>query len=454
MTPGRSVSNLSWSAPVDKNQPPRQGLRPPLDPADLRLPEGMRFSCHQSGRCCEDFWEIPLDGASFERLKSLPLETISPRFAELAGYTEPACGRKGALGLRRVEGRCVFLDPDRRCLIHSRFGPAAKPQACLDFPFRYVCTPRGVFVGLSLVCPSVRAGRGRPLEEQRAEIAANFARSLSVSTVPERVELSPGLDLEFEIYEQVEECLYRLLELETLSLDDRLGAGYVFLQLLDRAVRELGAEGEASAQTSRLIEVFRADEFRRVTTIARKARGSARVHRALLGLLITYRSAFGERRRGRLGQAGYLLYQYFRGLGGLGSLAMVPIRGRVAFRRLRGVRAEWSRPDFVEQIGLFCRHSIFRKDLVLSGSVLKGYGFLLVFVALIRWYALAYAASRGRGMVGDEDLGSAIEAIEKYYCFHTDFMRLFEDYPLLSWMVDQVLAKPAFAPTMLRPKGP
>jgi Fe-S-cluster containining protein len=122
-------------------------VRAPLDPSQLHLPHDMNYACHGSGRCCEDFWEIPLDAESLARLKALPLSSISPKFLDAGNYTEPSSRAECGLGLRRVDGRCTFLEPSRRCLLHSNFGPAVKPQTCIDFPFRYVQTPRGVFVG-------------------------------------------------------------------------------------------------------------------------------------------------------------------------------------------------------------------------------------------------------------------------------------------------------------------
>jgi len=415
----------------------------------------MNFSCHNSGRCCEDFWEIPLDDESLARLKSLPLSSISPKFLDPDHYTESGKGPKGGAALRRITGRCVFLDPSRRCLIHRYFDAAAKPQTCQDFPFRYIRTPQGIFVGLSMACPSVRANRGQPVRERRQELAEAYAKSRSVATVGDPIELSPGLPMDFDAYEQIESALNDILTAETLSLDDRLIAGYVFLQLLDRAARKLGESADrAGDNVVRLVQAFREDQFRRAIGIARKARGSVRFHRALLGLLLTYRSAFDERKRGRLGRSAYLLYQYLRHMGGFGTLVMPPVEERLSFSRLRAIRADWSDPFSVHLIERFCVHSLFRKDAIVATPLLEGYAFLLVFVALIRWYAAAYAATRNVPAVERADVEEAIGAVEKYYCFHTDFMRLFDHYPILRQIVERLLAKPVFAPSMLRPKGP
>lgn len=443
--------------------PTKQGGsdRGPLDPERLHLPEGMHFSCHHSGRCCEDFWEIPLDERSLDRLKSLPLDSISPEFVGPETYTEPSRGRPGKLALRRVDGRCVFLDPTRRCLIHKSFGAEAKPQTCRDFPFRYTITPRGVFLGLSMACPSVRANRGRPISAQRQWIAQNFATALSVRTIGEPVRLTASLLINFEAYEHIESCLRELLAIETLSLDDRLIGGNVFLQLLERALMELcrdeavAPEGhDVSARAVELVGVFRRDAFRRVAAIARKARGSHRLHRAIVGLTLTYRSAFDARPRGRIAQTAHLLYQYARHMGGLGSLAMPPLKGRLPVSAFRAVGADWSDRYFLKQVERFCEHSIFRKDLIAATPVLKGYAFMLLNVALIRWYGLAYAAWRGAHRLERCDLDEAIGAVEKYYCLHSDFMMLFERYAFLSTLMDRVAAKPIFAPSLVRPKGP
>ena len=92
--------------------------------------------------------------------------------------------------------------------------------------------------------------------------------------------------------------------------------------------------------------------------------------------------------------------------------------------------------------------------LAVASPLMNGFAYLLLDVALIHWYALAYAASRSAPDVERIDVDEAIGAVEKYYGLHTDFMRLFDVYPGLNGMVDRLIAKPVFAPSILRPKGP
>lgn len=439
-----------------KNEHPlAQGEREPIEPEALHLPGGMRFSCHSTGRCCQDFWEIPLDRISLARLNSLPLSNLSAKFIDSEHFTEPSPGNPGGVALRRLEGRCVFLDGSRRCLVHKNFGAKAKPQTCIDFPFRYIQTPRGVFVGLSMACPSVRANDGPPVESLRAELAENYAFSLNVRSVADPVELAHGLPIGYDAYERIEVALNDLLDIETLSLEERMIAAFAFVQMLERALRELDEPLEACPQNAlNLVKVFREQKYARLLSIARKSRGSVRLHRAVIGLLITYRAAFDPEPRGRMSRSSYLLYQYFRSMGGLGSIAMPPIPGRIRLSALRSVRADWEDPYFTYHILRFCRHSLFRKDLIIASPLVNGLAYMLLNVALIHWYAAGFAVNRGSREIERDDVNEAIGAVEKYYCLHTDFMRLFDVYPGLSGMVERLIAKTVFAPSIVCPKGP
>jgi hypothetical protein len=54
--------------------------------------------------------------------------------------------------LRQIAGECVFLDPDRRCLIHKTWGAEAKPQICRQYPWVVLQTSGGTRVGVDPGC--------------------------------------------------------------------------------------------------------------------------------------------------------------------------------------------------------------------------------------------------------------------------------------------------------------
>src|SRR5262245_49374917 len=120
-------------------------------PADadrpLLIPEGVVFTCQQSGACCRSDWLIGVDDAAHARRRAVPPEGHEPARASGATFVPlPFALPSGerVTFARRPDGACVFLTADTRCGIHRRLGAEAKPQVCREFPYHFVQTPDGV----------------------------------------------------------------------------------------------------------------------------------------------------------------------------------------------------------------------------------------------------------------------------------------------------------------------
>lgn len=97
-----------------------------------------RHACHGCGGSCQGV-------------------TVRPLADEIPGLRETAA----ALGverpfkdgtLRQVDGRCVFLTAENACRIHARYGPAAKPHVCRQFPLVVIHAEGGSRVGVDPSC--------------------------------------------------------------------------------------------------------------------------------------------------------------------------------------------------------------------------------------------------------------------------------------------------------------
>ena len=136
--------------------------------AELFIPPGLRYECVQCGQCCRalDVW---LTDPEARRLTEADLpEPLGPPGA----LVERRRGR-GPQRWRirpRPDGSCPFLTPDNLCLVHQRLGYGAKPFAGRLFPFTFVLTPVGTFVGARFECRAVVRGQGRPLEDLRPQL--------------------------------------------------------------------------------------------------------------------------------------------------------------------------------------------------------------------------------------------------------------------------------------------
>ena len=106
------------------------------------------FDCTACGTCCYS-WTVPCHCATVERL--------GREFADLTPYLTPREHPTAldAATLNRVDGHCVFLDEDRLCSLHKRFGPEIKPVACRSFPSKAA----NIVGGGALPRPELRLSR-------------------------------------------------------------------------------------------------------------------------------------------------------------------------------------------------------------------------------------------------------------------------------------------------------
>ncbi len=76
---------------------------------------------------------------------------------------------------------------------------------------------------------------------------------------------------------------------------------------------------------------------------------------------------------------------------------------------------------------------------------------MLLYYALIRWYAVGLACARNATEVERTDLTEAIALVERYYVFHPVFDHLFAQNPLFKGIVEKFFQSKAYAPTIVRP---
>jgi len=113
-------------------------------PLEIHVLEGARFQCQGSGECCQNYVFGPLEDEDIARLEALPIAEHFPHLAGAPLYeTSEEHGFKFRY-LKSVEERCVFLEGDRRCGLHRRFGADSKPALCRLYPIEHIATFDGL----------------------------------------------------------------------------------------------------------------------------------------------------------------------------------------------------------------------------------------------------------------------------------------------------------------------
>ncbi|MGE0487835.1 MAG: YkgJ family cysteine cluster protein [Vulcanimicrobiota bacterium] len=134
---------------------------------EFLFPEGQRFECVEGcARCCTAGWQVVVEPPveKVVRQSYLALEVLQDTHRPALGMV------RGQTVLTNQGDRCVMLDENLLCRLHSRLGARAKPRPCRGFPFILQPTPDGVVAGLSFYCPAVQRNEGRPVADFASEL--------------------------------------------------------------------------------------------------------------------------------------------------------------------------------------------------------------------------------------------------------------------------------------------
>lgn len=434
----------------------------------VHMPAGMHYDCVMCGRGCVDFWDIPVDERSEELLLGLDLEAAKVRGGEQPPFRESEYD-KGMTVLQRSEDVCVFLCDDMKCNLHKIYGARNKPQSCIDFPFVYVDTPAGAYVGVSFACTAVLDDHGRPAEAHRGDVIRNLEVSDYVRQSGERPRLNGRVSIDFDAYLELEGALSEIGGMDRTPLRYRLLAQSMFLDVVSRtfaaARLDEGAdlddeEFEAVSGLSdrqivaALAARYRADRWGRLLALAAKPRPAYALHRAFIGLVTSFRQAVW-RKSTRARAVAYLLRQYALHATRIGGIRLEPLAGKFDYDAFERVAIDDSvEGEFDRLLTRYFQHALFRKDLLLAETVHGGHRFLLMRYALATWYTVGFAEQEGHADATVTDVREALRNVEKVYGRHSRFQQFLERQPVLATIVESILYSQRYPASMVHPPAP
>jgi hypothetical protein len=393
--------------------------------ADLFLPPGIRYTCIRCGECCRSL-EVTMTEAEHACLAAHDWAR------EVAGYTPDAFFAR----IRRPRGKqvwrlrpepgagCRFLTQENLCRVHSALGAAAKPFAGRLFPFSFLVTPVGVFVGVRFNCPAVVLGKGPPLEDQRRDIErlyAEYAHTYNPPREAERVRFFGRQELAWRDVLRLEDQLLAFLLMERLDLPRRLLA-------CRRLVRAFAAQA-AGARGGQRVGVDPDAILAEVSGDLGRPRLSAMERVQMRLLAATFLGAtlpsFRElpaagRARARLGN----LSRRFRIALGRGRIVLPGAGESVALGELGSVEVA---PDAAATAMLqrylvakiasqsFFGAAFFRR------SFAEGLDFLAAAYGAVLWLAAAHALCGGGRRVEAGDVAYAVQQVDYAYNYLGEF---------------------------------
>ena len=420
----------------------------------LLLPDGVVFTCQNSGACCRSDWLIGVDESAHARLRDVDWtvhDLALPKANAFVPLPFPLPGGERVTFARRPAGACVFLTPDARCGIHRHRGAAAKPQVCREFPYHFVETPDGVAVGVSFACTAVRAHQGASLRAQADEIRAVLAGSTRVERLPEPLTLFGSLEVGWEAYRPIETALQHLLADPRVPLPVGLLAGSALLSLCigltQMEVRARAAGRVPRATLAGGLAELEADGYRKLIDIAAGARYPRRPALTYLAPLYTWLQ-MSRRRLRRLPLLLSLYRNYVRFRRGRGRLPDA-ITGGEPFDlgEALAVRVELGAAGVHGFLREYWSHVIFRKTLTPMHGIFRGYQTMLALYSFTKLAARVHARRAGRTATILTDVKEAVRLVERAFVLHTRYTDLLQLTPMVTVLTDRLYQQPGFVRT-------
>jgi len=398
---------------------------------DLHLPPGLRYSCIQCGDCCRSL-EVTLTDVEHERLAGHDWTATQPDYTHDRTIARHHARGKQTWRLRPLpNGACRFLTDDGLCRVHAEMGYEAKPFAGRLFPFTFVPTPVGVFVGVRFNCPAVVRGIGTPLEEQRRDMERlykEYARVYAPSRAPDPVQFFGRMALGWRDVLRIEDQLRAFLLMDDLPFAMRLLAcrrlthGIVRASLASERDAKIGADPDAVLAG--------------LASTAGTIRSPGPTERAMLRLLTSaflgavlpsFRELPFHR---KLGVRVDRLVGRFRDTLGLGRLRLPGVDARVALRDIARVDARNLDAASTDMLARYFATKLASQSffgLAFFGrSFAEGIDFLACTYGVLLRVAAAHAVAAGRDAVADDDVEYAIRRIDYGFNYLGDFGGLTE----------------------------
>ena len=381
----------------------------------ISVPKGQRYSCQGCGSCCR-WWPIDVTAAERNRLLAHDWASESPRLRGISLFeeTKPRGGRQGKIQTAHIDGRCVFLEEDNRCLIHEVLGLEAKPAVCRRFPVRLAVRPEGLLAGADYACRAVVQNEGEPFAELVASVSEEFSEQgitlAHVSEIETLAALAPGIVMPWAAYLVVESALLDILTKPGHPVTMRLAAAGEFLAamatdwsgrpLVDRDRAQEWLTRERIRDYSREFSAAEADHLavtRPVAKLAPAIGGLESPH--------AHTSAIGSE------AMGYAMAVAAE----TGSLYLSTLGETVDLRSAGGVTCDMDAPEFDGYLSRFLISYVMRKSLLQERDLKTGWKYLVTCFNLVQWYTRASAFLSNRGRAGLDDLTTGIQVVEKAY---------------------------------------
>ncbi|MFT5429976.1 MAG: Fe-S-cluster containining protein [Myxococcota bacterium] len=183
-----------------------QASRPPAAPPTTKpfvIRDDLRHACQACGSCCSATDVGPVPDAVADRILERDWSDDIPGLEsnEDLFRTVEHNGESTRLTSMKQD-QCVFLAPDKLCLIHRHIGFEAKPSPCRQFPYIFVDQGDGIAVSLQMECRAYWKARSAagPTSGEVDSLQALLDNGAPVHKMDDVVLVDQALQIDRETY--------------------------------------------------------------------------------------------------------------------------------------------------------------------------------------------------------------------------------------------------------------
>ena len=467
-----------------------------MEKRKIILPTNVHYSCVCCGECCrkwqvlinqeeadrfsKDDWVKSLDEAGLEGSKFAkdgifyPREEVPPP-PDDPGYIKFVSDLKYSLKLRDSD-KCVFLNEKNLCHMHAEKGLDYKSHTCKAFPVKPLYLPDGsVQANFSFFCPGVtdeceaeisEASIQKLLEDDNDmgiiadklricdNIEISYKNMLALNHfiadfLTDKANASHHNDAGYEPYHEVWNSVG-----SALNFDERIVAVMFFVIAISKLARTIHSKSPDEFDALFAAEIAKRDVLKELMAncAARAEKTPIKNYAPLILMIFISIHQVSRKEMSNFSKAATIIFNMVKCASDSGSFDFKDFDFNVKFADHSKVVFDLNDTRSAALVERYVSHLIFRKKVFFTSHILRGYQYILLFYALVKWYAKSFAVERKASSTDFSDVSRAVRFVEKAFATHSIIINLLENNKNYTSFFDPLFESPSIIKTIVKGK--
>ncbi len=470
-----------------------------MEKKKIILPSNIHYSCICCGECCrrwqvlinqteadrfaKEDWAKSLGAAGLEGAKIVcdgvfrPREDASMPVQPAAdpGYIKFESDLKYTLKLCDSD-KCVFLMGNNLCHMHAEKDFDYKSHTCKAFPVKPLYLPDGsVQANYSFFCPGVTDDCESEITEASIEklleddndmgiisdklricdnIEISYKNMLTLNHfigdfMTDKSNASHHNDAGYEPYHEV----WNLVG-SSMSFDDRIVAAMFFVIAICKLAKTIHAKSPQEFDALFAVEIAKKDVLKElmISCAGRVEKTPIKNYAPLILMIFISIHQVSRKEMSNFSKAATILFNMVKCASDVGSFDFKDFNFDVKFADHSKVVFDLNDSRSSALVERYISHMIFRKKIFFTSHILRGYQYILLFYALVKWYAKSFAVERKASATDYSDVSRAVRFVEKAFANHSLIINLLESNKNYTSFFDPLFESPSIIKTIVKGK--